>query len=108
MGAYIYRMTAKKVKLSNGEQANVAVYAYKPYGREKEDRAMHFRSGATASDLMARRGNLCAYFVMGDDNGNPRPDDQRVFRNLQRRGSFSDCWGGVEDVMPLAEGVTRV
>ena len=68
MGAYVYRVTAKRVTCSDGKPANVAIYAYKPYwgfsGRD-ENAKMHFRSGATSSDAMADKGKLSGRFVMG-------------------------------------------
>lgn len=89
MGTYVYRVTAKRVKLSNGEEANVAVFAYKPYWSPRSDRKMHFSSGALASDRMAERGNLCEYIVMGDDNRKPYLPS-RVYRNTAKVGTFYD------------------
>jgi len=47
MGIYVYRVTAKKVRCSDGKLANIAVFAYKPYwgfDSDKDNAKMHFRS----------------------------------------------------------------
>jgi len=61
MGAYIYRVTAKVVKLVGGRKAHVAQYAYKPYhsrSMEKENARAHFRTGCVASEKLKLKSDL--------------------------------------------------
>ena len=92
MGTYVYRVTAKQVTCSDGKKANVAVFAYKPYfgwDGDKLNSKMHFRSGATSSDRMAKNGRLTDRFVFGDENGVPYKD-ATVYFNRFNVGSFHD------------------
>lgn len=103
MGAYVYRVTAKQVTCSDGKKANIAVFAYKPsfgWDGEKQNSRFHFRSGATASDAMAARGNITNRIVYGDENGVPYPEN--VFENTTMVGSFYDSHNGMKKI----EGVT--
>jgi len=72
MGAYVYKVTKEKVKLSNGETANVAVFAYKPWNSfwnakeaEKKNNVAHFRTGCTANDRAADDGHRSVWVVSG-------------------------------------------
>ena len=90
MGSYIYRVTAKKVKLSNGGEANVAAYAYKPFGgwdRAKADannNKMHFRTSCSRADSAAAKGKFTGLVVGEDKPGSPVWE----FKG----GSFTDDW----------------
>lgn len=71
MAIYVYRVTNQTVKLSNGETANVAKFAYKPvrdfWGvRRNPNARMHFRSGCTADEAAADSGKRSRWVVMGD------------------------------------------
>jgi len=99
MGMYVYRVTAQRVICSDGQPANVAKYAYKPYfswDGQKYNNQMAFKSGCHASDRMAANGKLSGRVVIGD----------RVFANPNNYGTFyDDCTIGT-DKMPAVEGVT--
>jgi len=105
MGIYVYRVTAKQVTCSDGKKANVATFAYKPYGgwgeEEKLNKKMHFTSGATASDRLAHTNRLTDRFVYGDENGVPY-HDAKVYHNVDNLGTFYDDLGS----FPVIEGVT--
>lgn len=103
MGAYIYRVTAQRVRLTDGREANVAKYAYKPYGGwdrrncDKMNAKMDFRSGCPASRKMAREGKLTGLIVVhsGDE---PVPGNLQVYRF--RHGTFCDDaqnWEGMRE-----------
>jgi len=97
MGIYVYRVTSVKVKCSDGELANVAKFAYKPYWgmHSKENSKMHFRSGAASSDALAYKGKITGRFVIGDT----------VYVNTTGRGSFYDSYLG-DSQYPVLEGIT--
>jgi len=70
MGMYMYRVSAQRVKLTDGSEANVALYAYKPWtgwGRDTDARnsKAHFRTGCCASEKLARDGKFTGRFVIG-------------------------------------------
>ncbi len=72
MGMYIYKVTAQKVKLSDGREANVAVYAYKPYRfDDAANSKMHFKSGCTIADHWANAGKRTGLVVGSTDPGSP-------------------------------------
>ena len=107
MGSYIYRITAKRVLCSDGEPANVAVFAYKPYwdiDRHTANARMHFKSGATSSDTQARKGKLSARIVLGDESGTPHADSPVYARHLCQ-GSFYDNSLGNE-FFPIIDNIT--
>lgn len=84
MGIYVYRITAKKVRCSDGKEANVAVFAYKPIfssSMSNENRKMHFSSGCVASERLAKIGKILDRFVIGD----------QVFENPDKSSSLYDC-----------------
>lgn len=62
MGEYIYRVTSKVVKLTDGRTAHVAKFAYKPYwsvfSGNKENARLHFKSGCVASENMTLKTDL--------------------------------------------------
>jgi hypothetical protein len=98
MGTYVYRVTGVKVRCSDGEMANVAKFAYKPYwgmDSSKANAKLHFRSGATSSDTQAWKGNLTGRFVI----------EGTVYKNATGRGSFYDDYLGSHQY-PVLEGVT--
>ncbi len=70
MGVYMYRVTAKTVKLETGELAHVAKFAYKPYNSffsgDRDNAKMHFRSGCVASENMDLKSN---FIVTLDERG---------------------------------------
>jgi hypothetical protein len=107
MGIYVYRITAKRVLCSDGEPANVAVFAYKPYwdiDRHTANAKMHFKSGATSSDTQARKGKLSARIVLGDSKGVVYRDAIIYARHLIQ-GSFYDNHLG-DKFFPAIEGLT--
>lgn len=68
---YVYKVTNKTVKLSNGETANVAEFAYKLardfWGMRRNPNArFHFRSGCVANDQAAESGKRSRWVVHGD------------------------------------------
>lgn len=92
MGVYVYRVTSKKVKCSDGEMANVAVFAYKPwYSNDKENARMHFQSGCVSSDNMAARQRITDRIAIGN----------QVFENVDMVGSFYDSQLDSSAFIPL-------
>lgn len=113
MGAYVYRVTSTRVRCSDGKEANVAIYAYKPswnfFDGEKLNKKWHFQSGATASDRMAAAGRITDRVVLGqkdETTGKVTPyDGARVFQNAGNFGHFHDDYALGRD-MPVIEGIT--
>lgn len=106
MGIYVYRVTKHRVKCSDGKEANVAIFAYKPYMSCFDgalNNKMHFRSGATASDRMAREGRITGRLVSGDEHGRPYPNAV-VYENKAMLGSFYDTSMG-SDRMPILKDI---
>lgn len=84
MGIYVYRITAKKVRCSDGKEANVAVFAYKPHfsnSMSNENRKMHFSSGCVASERLSKLGKILDRIVIGD----------QVFENPSKAPYLYDC-----------------
>ena len=105
MGIYVYRVTAKKVRCSDGKLANVAVFAYKPYwgfDSDKLNAKMHFKSGATSSDTQANNGKLTGRFVIGSGEHGVVYRDALVYESP--RGSFYD--NNIGGNIPAIEGLT--
>jgi hypothetical protein len=74
MGTYVYRATAKKVKLSDGRVAHLAKYAYKPFwGYDNysvsANARMQKNSGCYASERMQKNGNFTGLVVKEDEPG---------------------------------------
>jgi len=96
MGTYVYRVTAKQHRCSDGQLANIALYAYKPYWTldgDAANRRMHVRSGAAAADNYARSGKLTDRFVLGHINEQGHLEiepDAPVYGNPAHLGSFYD------------------
>lgn len=72
MGTYVYKVTAKRAKLTDGTEANVAMFAYKPYfWDDKLNAKMAFQSGCGAAERFVGGKNYTGKIVLGhiDDNG---------------------------------------
>lgn len=112
MGIYCYRITSHKSNLSDGTQANVAVFAYKPsfssFDAESFNRKMHFRSGAQSSDNAAARGKFFqCRIVCGRINDAGQVEvypGEAVFMNVGNVGTFYDDDLGSPN-LPKIEGV---
>ena len=63
MGIYVYKVIGKSVKLTNGEVANISLFAYK--SSWNNDDGVHGRSGASRCDTEAERGNRSGWIVRG-------------------------------------------
>ena len=92
MGEYVYRVTSKQVMCSDGKTANIAVFAYKPYGGFGSDAInakMYFRSGCFASEKLEKDGRLTGRIVIGhkDAAGKVRP-------HASPEGRTVFAWGG--------------
>jgi hypothetical protein len=116
MGAYVNRITARTVMCSDGQLANVVVFAYKPvYGLGRvgeENRKMHVRSGAAMADAMASQGrfktNRIVQGYVDDDKKLHVFPDSSVFINVKNLGSFDDHYIGNKDYFAKVEGVKPV
>jgi len=66
MGMYVYKVLAKRVKCSDGGEANVSKFAYKPsmsgWGGDS-NRRWHFQSGCSRADKMAEDGKFTGRIV---------------------------------------------
>jgi hypothetical protein len=67
MGEYVYKVTAKTVKLTDGTKANVAVFAYKPYGWDSDglNGKMYFQTGCPAAERFVKGKNYTGKVVLG-------------------------------------------
>lgn len=112
MGTYCYRITSTKHTCSDGTQANVAIYAYKPsfswIDAEKFNARAHFKSGALSSDNLAKRGKFdqCRV-VLGKKTDDGRIEvyrDEAVYLNVANVGTFYDDGMG-RAYLPKIDGV---
>jgi hypothetical protein len=98
MGMYIYRVSAKLVKLVDGRKAHVCQYAYKPYtdwSSEKHNARMHFKTGCVASEKLKLKSDL---LVVLDTHGH----EGNLYRNPQGlRTFYDDCTFGTEHMPKL-------
>lgn len=92
MGEYIYKVTAKKKILSDGKEANIAVFAYKPTwgfsfdGKSADDlnRSMAWKAKCHISEKYVRESkNYSGRVVLGETGEIAIPVN---------RGTFSDYW----------------
>ena len=65
MGSYVYRVTAQRVKCTDGKVANVAIFAYKPVHDLVWDRRAAFVSGVYASERLVNEGRVSGRIVQG-------------------------------------------
>ena len=65
MGAYMYKVTAKRVPLTDGTHANLAVYAYKPSFSTKENARMEKQSACFVADRFVQGKNFTGKVVLG-------------------------------------------
>lgn len=72
MGVYVYKVTSKKVKLTNGVEANVAVFAYKENIFEDQERTK-FLTGCFTAERYVEGPNYSGNIVIG------RVSDDGVF-----------------------------
>lgn len=104
MGVYIYKVIAKKVKCSDGEWANVAVYAFKPSGwDEKYNRKMLFQTGCYRADDYANGKNCTDRIVISEEGQSGEP----VYLNRGQRGFFYDDYELGHEDFPKCEGIVR-
>jgi len=92
MGTYVYKVTAKRVKLTDGTEANVAMFAYKPYFWDNAMNAkMAFRSGCAAADRFVQGKNYTGKIVLGyiDDKTNKLVVGSTVAKKY-KYGTFDD------------------
>ena len=83
MGCYFYKVTAQKIKLSDGTFANKAVLAYKPYGGFWNDEAnerMYRKSGCTRAENYVKKPTFTGKVTLGD-----KAIEAKI-------GVFSDDW----------------
>lgn len=102
MGAYVYRITPVRVLCSDGAEANVAVYAYKPTNTESFDykrrryispgtvnRRWHFETGCDKASKMASEGRFTGRAVMASRDGKVAPESPVIV--------LPKTWGTFED-----------
>ena len=110
MGTYVYRVTSTTVRCSDGQIANIAIFAFKPCWDSKFDTKWNFKSGCVASDRMAAKGNITRRVVMGTKNEQTGKievyPETKVFQNLHNLGSFYDDTLGMVNQFPKVEGVS--
>lgn len=104
MGVYIYRVTAKLVKLSDGRKAHVAKFAYKPYTGwdEKVNARMHFRSGCVASENLKLKSDLIVTLDPTEDT------EGTLYHNKGGLTVFVDDYTFGTDLMPRLGSVRKV
>jgi len=102
MGMYMYKVTGKKVLLSDGRYAHVAKAAYKPFfysysdDSEKKNTKMYYKTGCYYADKRAKEGHMTGLVTVGTDAGDA------VFEWSE--GSFHEGMLNNEDRM--VKGVT--
>lgn len=109
MGTYIYRVTKETVRCSDGELANIAIYAFKPWWDSKLDSKLAFSTGCVASDRMAAAGRISKRVVIGvkdDVSGKIVATGSAVFHNTHNLGTLYDDTLGMPNQFPKVEGVT--
>lgn len=103
MGMYIYRVTARLVKLADGRKAHVCQYAYKPYsdwGSANHNARLHFKTGCVASEKLKLKSDLLVTFDTHEHEG-------RLYHNPRGlRTFYDDCTFGTE-AMPHVGEVRR-
>jgi len=94
MGQYIYKVTAKKKVLSDGTEANIAVFAYKPHPMfgedgEKLNRRLAKQSGCPQAErfVCQKSKNFTGRAVLGETGEIAVPVN---------RGTFFDGWFGIQ------------
>lgn len=96
MGDYVYKVTSKTVRIEGGLEANIAVFAYKPFlsilGDGPSNGMMHARSGAGACDRAAAAGRRTGWVVMGYENDDGTMSVDPIAYEIGALGSFSDGW----------------
>ena len=115
MGAYVYRLTARRVKLSDGTEANVAVYAYKPFHGLRADPAnakLELTSGCHAA---RRIREISGRVVLGTRTTTQSGKSVRVFADHDTpvydnprgmRTFLDDSNLGLPGRLPRVSGVT--
>jgi hypothetical protein len=101
---YIYRVTARLVKLADGRKAHVCQYAYKPWGgwsSRKENARLHFRTGCVASEKLKLKSDLLVSFGDHEHVGN-------LYHNPRGLTVFLDDATFGTEHMPKAGSVERV
>jgi len=78
MGSCVYKVTGKKVKLSDGRYANLAVSAYKPYRpgyglsmdeADSKNTKAYYATGCYYADKAAEQGKRTGLVVVGTQRG---------------------------------------
>jgi len=95
---YIYRVTARLVKLADGRKAHVCQYAYKPWSHDdKLNAKLHFKTGCLASEGMKLKSDLLVTFDTHEHEG-------RLYRNPHGlRTFYDDVTFGTENMPRLGE-----
>lgn len=89
MGLYVYKVTARRKRLLDGTEANIAVFAYKPvntFGEEGErmNRRLAWLSGCPQAERFVRTSkNFTGRVVLGQDGWLAVP---------VKHGTFTDTW----------------
>lgn len=110
MGIYVYRVTKETVRCSDGELANIAIFAFKPWFDSKMDSKLNFKTGCVASERMAAAGRITGRIVQGHkDEATGKivtTSGAAVFKNIHNMGSFYDSSLGEKNQFPRVDGVT--
>jgi hypothetical protein len=92
MGEYVYRVTRHRVKCSDCQEANVAVFAYKPWGigfhGNPQNQKFAFETGCLTSQRMADQGKLTGRVVIGSKDGDV--EHAQVYLISKEVGYFYD------------------
>jgi hypothetical protein len=102
MGMYLYRVTAQRVVCSDGKEANVAKFAFKPWsewsdGGRKANAKLMLRTGCYASRKLASEGKLSDRITLGSGT---------VYGNPYNFGTFLDDPNLGTARLPVITGVT--
>lgn len=110
MGNYVYKVTAKRVKLVDGSEANVAVFAYKPYfWDDKMNARMAKKSACFVADRFVQGKNYTGKIVMGHVEDDGSVSVGSTVAKYWKSGTFEDySFAKMEDAgIPLAHYLER-
>lgn len=92
MGTYTYKVTSKRVKLVDGSEANVAVFAFKPhFWDDKLNGRMYFQSRCGAAERLVSGRNYTGKIVMGHVEDDGKIVVGSTVAKKCSRGVFDDC-----------------
>ncbi len=89
MGEYVYKVTSKRVALTDGTFANLAVFAYKPsFWESKMNAKWAFESGCPAAERFVTGKNFTGKIVLASVNDDGKTAIVSLVAKKINRGTF--------------------